>query len=152
MDSELLLTRRRALKLGGGAVLATAAAGLAVGNELSARPRDPRYAGLLRSDYLPHVGRRFTLIGPGGERIAARLLSVRDLPGRQGRALAGSEDAFMLAFHAAADQARPGQAVMRVVRPGGASRALLLVPGRTAPGETVSYSAVINHSTPIRRV
>ncbi len=148
MDGELLLTRRRALQAAGAAVAAAGATGIMT----SAAGASPvPYSGFMRDDYTPHLGRTFTLMPPHGKHITARLAKVTDLPGKAGRGLTGSASAFILQFTAAAGQPFADQDVMRVVGPRGRSSRLFLVPG-SRHLKTVTYTAVVNHTRPARRI
>jgi hypothetical protein len=106
--------------------------------------------GLRRSDYTPHVGRRFKLVPENGPPVPARLVAVENFPGSWALPLAGSEDAFILLFHAPAGAPRPAQATMTITGPGGSFGHLLLSPA--GPGRAgLDYAAVVNRVIPYRR-
>jgi hypothetical protein len=147
-DRSRLVTRRRLLETGGAAF---AALTLGEGVRLVQGARTAAgLRGLRRSDYEPYIGHRFGLAVPGGGALSAPLVAVEDFPGQSMRYLAGSQDAFILIFHALPGSPRLGQAVMRVTHPRGWTQRLLLSPA--GPGRRgLDYATVINRSHPNSR-
>jgi len=140
---EVTITRRHLLLAGGAAISGLALLRGAGALERSLGARSP--LGLRRSDYTHHVGSSFRLTGPGGASVIAPLVAVSNVSGPA--RLAGSEDAFILIFHASPRQPRLGQAVMDVHHPRGWSRRLLISPA--SPGhDGVDYATVINRAQP----
>lgn len=142
---EARLTRRRLLQ-GGGAAFAALAIGEGIGFARRA-VGVPRGVGLRRSDYGPYVGRLFRLTSLDGRSLSIPLAAVEDVhvPGQ----MAGSEDAFVLVFHAPPGSPALGQAVMTVRHPRGWSQRLLVSPAGTGR-RGLDYATVINSARPNR--
>lgn len=137
------VTRRGLLQAGG-----IAAAALTVGEGVRVVDRAVSTVvrpGLRRSDYQPYIGRRFRISAPGAATVSIPLVAVRDLGSP--RSLAGSENAFILVFHAPAGLPRLKQAVMSVRHPRGWTRRLLMSPS-SPDFDGLDYAAVINRARP----
>jgi hypothetical protein len=133
------VTRRGLLRCGG-----IAAAALTLGEGVRVVERAVTTVvqpGLRRSDYQPYIGRRFRISAPGAAALSIPLVAVRDVGSP--RSLAGSENAFILVFHAPAGSPRLEQAVMSIRHPRGWTRRLLMSP--SSPDRNgLDYAAVIN--------